>query len=38
MSACTGKRIHDNILIDAANAGVESVANKYVQECHAADV
>ena len=29
---CAGKRIHD-ILIDAANAGVESVADKYVQEC-----
>ena len=29
---CAGKKIHD-ILIDAANAGVENVAGKYVQEC-----
>ena len=29
---CAGKRIHD-VLIDAANAGVETVAGKYVQEC-----
>ena len=30
--ACARKRIHD-ILIDTPNAGVESVANKYMQEC-----
>ena len=29
---CAGKKIHD-VLIDAANAGVENVAGKYVQEC-----
>ena len=29
---CAGKKIHD-ALIDAANAGVENVATKYVQEC-----
>ena len=29
---CAGKKIHD-VLIDAANAGVENVADKYVQEC-----
>ena len=29
---CAGKKIHD-ILIDTANAGVENVAGKYVQEC-----
>ena len=29
---CAGKKIHD-VLIDAANAGVESIAGKYVQEC-----
>ena len=28
---CAGKKIHD-VLIDAANAGVENVAGKYVQE------
>ena len=29
---CAGKKIYD-VLIDAANAGVENVAGKYVQEC-----
>ena len=29
---CAGKKIHD-VLIDTANAGVENVAGKYVQEC-----
>ena len=29
---CAGKKIHD-VLIDAANVGVENVAGKYVQEC-----
>ena len=29
---CAGKKIHD-ILIDTANAGVENIADKYVQEC-----
>ena len=29
---CAGKKIHD-ILIDAANVGVENVAGKYVLEC-----
>ena len=29
---CAGKKIHD-VLIEVANAGVEKVAGKYVQEC-----
>ena len=29
---CAGKKIHD-VLIDTANAGVENIAGKYVQEC-----
>ena len=29
---CAGKKLHD-VLIDTANAGVENVASKYVQEC-----
>ena len=29
---CAGKKIHD-ILIDAANVGMENIAGKYVQEC-----
>ena len=29
---CAGKKIHD-VLIDAANTGVENVVGKYVQEC-----
>ena len=29
---CAGKKIH-NALVDAANAGVENIAHKYVQEC-----
>ena len=30
---CAGKKIHA-VLIDAGNCGVETVAGKYVQECH----
>ena len=29
---CAGKKIHE-VLLDAGNAGIENIADKYVQEC-----